>query len=86
MSPLDPGRWSDETIVITGGSQGIGLALATELAGRCRTLTLIARDTDRLRQAAGMVWVLSDHIAVVAVVVARRPPMCTDFSRSSIGV
>ena len=44
--------WSDETIVITGGSQGIGLALATELAGRCRMLTLIARGTDRLRRAA----------------------------------
>ena len=62
MSPLESGRWSDETIVITGGSQGIGLALATELAGRCRMLTLIARDTDRLRQTAEMLQ--CDYVAV----------------------
>jgi 3-dehydrosphinganine reductase len=45
-------RWSDENVVITGGSQGIGLALATELAGRCKTLTIIARDAERLRRVA----------------------------------
>ena len=69
MSPLDPGRWSDETIVITGGSQGIGLALATELAGRCRMLTLIARDTDRLRLdpliGRGLKWVVKAKCPVV---------------------
>ena len=50
MKSRNARRWRDEDVVITGGSQGIGLALATELAGRCRTLTLIARDAERLRQ------------------------------------
>jgi 3-dehydrosphinganine reductase len=45
--------------VITGGSSGLGLALATTLAHRGLDVTLLARDRDRLDQAR-------DHIACVA--------------------
>jgi len=39
--------------VISGGSSGIGLAVARELAARGYVLHLVARDRDRLDEAAG---------------------------------
>ena len=48
QSPLQAGRHA----VITGGSSGLGLALAEELARRHLQVTLIARDRERL-DAAG---------------------------------
>lgn len=39
--------------LVTGGSAGLGLALATELAGRGWRLVLDARDPERLTRAAG---------------------------------
>ncbi|MGC2654990.1 MAG: SDR family NAD(P)-dependent oxidoreductase [Mycobacterium sp.] len=42
----------DDRVVITGGSQGIGYAIAAELTGRCRRLTLLARDGAKLGDAA----------------------------------
>jgi 3-dehydrosphinganine reductase len=51
---LRPGQHA----VITGGSSGLGLALATALAQRKLDVTLMARDRDRLDQAR-------DHIAGV---------------------
>jgi 3-dehydrosphinganine reductase len=39
--------------IITGGSSGIGLALARRLAGQGYALTLIARDAVRLQEVAG---------------------------------
>jgi 3-dehydrosphinganine reductase len=47
-SPLKAGRHA----VITGGSSGLGLALAEELARRHLQVTLIARDRERLDAAA----------------------------------
>lgn len=38
--------------LITGGSAGIGLAIARAVASRCTVLTLIARDPDKLSAAA----------------------------------
>lgn len=38
--------------VVTGGSEGIGLAIATELASRGNTVLLVARNADRLEAAA----------------------------------
>jgi short-subunit dehydrogenase len=42
----------DAHVVITGGSKGIGAALAKELAGRGARLTLIARPSDELEKVA----------------------------------
>jgi 3-dehydrosphinganine reductase len=40
--------------VVTGGSSGIGLATAVELAARGAVVSLIARGADRLEAAARM--------------------------------
>jgi len=45
---LGPGSWA----VITGGSAGIGRALALELAHRGINVVLLARDADRLEAVA----------------------------------
>ena len=42
-------------VLITGGSSGIGLALAQQCAARGRDVVLIARDARRLEQAAAQV-------------------------------
>src|SRR5262249_18529207 len=54
-SPLRSGQHA----LITGGSSGLGLALATELAHRGLDVTLLARDVNRLAEAR-------DHILAVS--------------------
>ncbi len=48
-------RITDAHAIVTGGSQGIGLATARILAARGARVSLIARDTPRLVQAAAAV-------------------------------
>jgi 3-dehydrosphinganine reductase len=45
-------QWSGAHVVITGGSSGIGEALAHDLAGRGSKLTLLARGAERLHEVA----------------------------------
>lgn len=49
MQPTD--FWRDKTVIITGGSSGIGLALAEALAPRGARLGLIARRPEQLNDA-----------------------------------
>jgi 3-dehydrosphinganine reductase len=45
-------NFRNQSVVITGGSSGLGLELARHLATEGARLTLIARDRDKLEQAA----------------------------------
>ena len=43
---------SDELVLVTGGSRGIGRAVAAEFARHGHSLALVARDIDALRRTA----------------------------------
>ncbi len=73
-----PGAGFDLTgrlALVTGGSSGIGLAIATALAGAGARTTLVARDEERLATAAagigtGHAWIgadLADRSAIAAM-------------------
>ncbi len=47
-----PGYWREKVVLITGGSAGLGLALATAFAAAGAKLVLVARDAARLEEAA----------------------------------
>lgn len=51
IGSLERATLSEKTIIITGGTSGLGLAAAQALADRGHRLLLIARDVDRGRQA-----------------------------------
>ncbi len=48
----DPYDFSGKSVVITGGSRGLGLVMARELADQGARITLIARDEQELARAA----------------------------------
>ena len=48
----DPYEFSGKSVVITGGSRGLGLVMARELADQGARITLIARDEQELARAA----------------------------------
>lgn len=67
MAASDP-----KTIVLTGASGGIGVALARELAAPGRHLALIARDEQRLAELAREVEALGAEVETAAIDVRDR--------------
>jgi 17beta-estradiol 17-dehydrogenase / very-long-chain 3-oxoacyl-CoA reductase len=61
-SPRRYGKWA----VVTGGSDGIGLAYATELARRGMSVAILARDAGKLRAAKESIEAAVPGAAVVA--------------------
>ena len=53
LRPMDPNRWrlDGQLALVTGGSAGIGLAIARELLGFGAQVLLVARDATALEQA-----------------------------------
>jgi 3-dehydrosphinganine reductase len=60
-------------VVITGGSSGIGLATARQVVARGARVSLLARDPDRLAEAAAAVGAVATAAADVADPSALRP-------------
>ena len=64
--------WKNKVVVVTGGSDGLGLALAREFARRGARVVLLARDESRLKkiveqssgQEAGFDWLCCDVMGV----------------------
>lgn len=65
-------KLSGHTILITGGSSGIGLALAEALAARGSTVLACGRDEERLRLARQRVPGLATLVADVTSADDRR--------------
>jgi short-subunit dehydrogenase len=59
VAVLDASTGAPKTALVTGASSGIGAAIATELARRGRSLTLVAHRPDRLREVAARIG--SEH-------------------------
>jgi short-subunit dehydrogenase len=64
------GKFADRTLVITGASEGIGRALACELAPDGPRLVLAARDPQRLEEAAETCRALGAEVLAVPTDVA----------------
>jgi len=67
--------FSGKSVVITGGSRGLGLVLARQLAAEGARITLIARDEQELRRAADDIhsrWPSADVLTVSADVGQRE--------------
>jgi len=70
-------NFSNQHVVITGGSSGIGLRLAQDLAQRGARLTLVGRDADKLAQAAAQV---SGPVQVASVDVTNEQAVASLFA------
>jgi NAD(P)-dependent dehydrogenase (short-subunit alcohol dehydrogenase family) len=68
------GRFSfrGRSIVITGGSRGLGLVLARQLAQRGARVALLARDQDELKRAEGQVLASGGEVLTIACDVRRH--------------
>ena len=53
--------YSNKVVVVAGGSRGLGLEIANEFARRGATIVLLARDIERLKNAAKTVAKFSNH-------------------------
>ena len=61
----------DRSVVITGGSRGLGLEIARVLAREGASLTLIARDEDELARARATLEVTGAHVLPLRCDIAR---------------
>lgn len=75
--PLEQ-NFANQHVVITGGSGGIGLQLAQDLAARGARLTLLGRDADKLQRAAEQV---QGTVQVASLDVADERAVAECFAR-----
>lgn len=85
-----------KSVVITGGSRGLGLVLGRQLAGEGARVTLIARDQDELDRASGDLSAYSSSAEVLTIradvrkreeverAIAQAAPVSAPWTSSSI--
>jgi NAD(P)-dependent dehydrogenase (short-subunit alcohol dehydrogenase family) len=87
-------RFAGRHVVVTGGGKGIGRAIAERLAAEGATLTLLARDLERLREVAGPIAAgaavcdIRDHDqvdAAFATAAVERGPIHALVANSGLG-
>ncbi|HTL17874.1 MAG TPA: SDR family oxidoreductase, partial [Patescibacteria group bacterium] len=64
--------FSGRSVVITGGSRGLGLVLARQLAQRGARISLLARDPEELKRAEAQVIASGGEVLTVACDVRRQ--------------
>lgn len=79
LSPSGPAP-SGAHAIVTGGSSGIGLAVATELVRRGARVSLVARGEERLEKAAVELRAQGAQVAVAALDVADREAVEASFA------
>src|SRR4051794_28307303 len=62
----------DKTVIITGGSRGLGLVLAREFAEEGARLALLARDADELKRAESELTAQGAEVFAVVCDVSNR--------------
>ncbi|MFM8533608.1 MAG: SDR family oxidoreductase [Acidimicrobiia bacterium] len=80
-------EWKTQRVLITGGSSGIGLAMAKQLAPTGAALTLLSRDASRLQTAADAVAALqpdsAPRVSVVSCDVADAESVAAYFASTT---
>lgn len=80
-------EWKTQRVLITGGSSGIGLAMANRLAPTGAAITLLSRDAARLQAAANTVAVLqpagAPPVSVVSCDVANAEAVAAYFESTT---
>jgi short-subunit dehydrogenase len=59
--------WSDKTVLITGGSSGIGLSIALYLNGNVKTIVIISNDNGRIKAAKSELELKDGHSNIMAL-------------------
>jgi gluconate 5-dehydrogenase len=83
MSVLDRFRLDDKRVLITGGSRGLGRAMALACAEAGADLVLVARDAEQLEATAGEIRALGRQAATIACDVS-QPEACAAMCEQAL--
>jgi len=73
--------FKNKSVVITGGSRGLGLLIAREMAAEGARLTLLARDSDELRRASDDLASYGTEVLTLVCDVANKDEITNSINR-----